>query len=278
MDTSWAGGACQRWHARQHSWRHVWEGGFDRRRYDVVPIGELDAMAYVERHHYSGSYPAASQRYGLFERDQLVGVAVLSVPVRAAVLTGVFPKLAAYQESLELGRLVLADAVPANAESWMLARVFELAQREGVRGIVSFSDPMPRRRVDGTLIMPGHVGIVYQALNARYLGRGRARWVTLLPDATVLNDRAIAKVKGQERGHEYVERRLVALGAPSPAAYGDPSLWLADALAAIGARRVKHHGNHRYAFVLGTPTERRSVARMIPLQRLPYPKSVDRAA
>jgi hypothetical protein len=277
LDLFPASAFCERWTDRRHSWRHVSEGGFDRSRYEVAAIDELVARAYVERHHYSGSYPASSQRYGIFERGELAGVAVLSVPVRAEVLTGVFPDLVPYAESLELGRLVLADRVPANAESWMLARVWELAVAEGIRGIVSFSDPMPRAAGD-RLIMPGHVGIIYQSSNALYLGRGRARWLHLLPDATTLNDRAIAKVKSQDRGHEYVERRLVAFGARMIEWGENPSDWLAEALETIGVRRIKHRGNHRYAFALGTPAERRSVFRMIPIERRAYPKTVDKAA
>lgn len=268
--------ACQRWTERRHSWRHTSEGGFDRTRYEVATIDEQSARAYVLRHHYSGSYPAALHRFGIFERGELQGVAVLSVPVRAAVLTGVFPDLEPYAESAELGRLVLADAVPANAESWMLARCWELAAQAGIRGIVSFSDPMPRRTVEGAIVLPGHVGTVYQSKNAAYLGRGRGRFLTLLPDATVLNDRAIAKVKTQTKGHEYVERRLVAMGAPGLT--GDPSAWLTVALVAIGARRVRHQGNHRYAFCLGGPAERRRLARAIPIERQEYPKAVDEAA
>lgn len=268
---------CQRWNQRQASWRHVSDGGFDQRHYDVAPVDELVARTYVTQHHYSASYPAASQRYGLFERGDLRGVAVLSIPVRSEVLTGVFPDLVPYTESLELGRLVLADAVPANAESWMLARVFEQAADAGISGIVSFSDPMPRA-TSGRIIMPGHVGIIYQSSNALYLGRGRARWITLLPDGTVLNDRAVAKIKAQDQGHEYVERKLVAFGARAPRACEDPSAWLAEALETIGTRRVKHRGNHRYSFCLGGPAERRRVARMIPLKRRAYPKSIDQAA
>lgn len=267
---------CERWRDRQHSWRHTSEGGFDARHYDVAPIGEQVARAYVEQHHYSASYPAASRRYGLFEHGQLCGVAVLSVPVREEVLTGTFPDLVPYTESLELGRLVLADAVPANAESWMLARVFERAHAEGTRGIVSFSDPLPRQRADGSIVMPGHVGIIYQASNAAYLGRGRARWITVLPDATVLNDRAMAKVKSQQRGHEYVERRLIGFGARPPRAFEDMATWLAEALAMIGAHRLKHSGNHRYAFTLGTPRERKIIR--LGFERQQYPKSIDRAA
>jgi hypothetical protein len=139
----------------------------------------------VCRHHYSASYPAAHLAWGLFTDDEtlvddgpLVGVAVLSVPMRAAVLTNVFPELEPFTESLELGRFVLTDAVPANAESWFLAQVWRQAAAAGLRGIVTFADPLQRQRTvadvdeDGQpitrieTITPGHVGVIYQATNA----------------------------------------------------------------------------------------------------------------
>ncbi|MBV8979966.1 MAG: hypothetical protein JO086_03610, partial [Acidimicrobiia bacterium] len=73
---------CQRWGQRRHSWRHRSEGGFDASLYTVEPIGELVAKSYVIDHHYSGTYPAASRRFGLFLDDLLVGVAVFGIPVR----------------------------------------------------------------------------------------------------------------------------------------------------------------------------------------------------
>jgi hypothetical protein len=44
--------------------------------------------------HYSGTYPAAVHRYGLWEGPRLAGVAVLGVPTSAATLTNLFPELA----------------------------------------------------------------------------------------------------------------------------------------------------------------------------------------
>jgi hypothetical protein len=70
----------------------------------------------------------------------------------------------------------------------------------------------------------------------------------------------------------------VAFGARARRAFEDPSAWLAEALTTIGVRRVKHLGNHRYAFSLGAPAERRRVTRMIPLDRQLYPKTIDLAA
>ena len=65
----------------------------------MAPIpDDATARACCQRHHFSDTYPAGRLRYGLYERGgALVGVVVLSVPARAAVLTGVFPHLAPYQ-------------------------------------------------------------------------------------------------------------------------------------------------------------------------------------
>ncbi|MGH7748968.1 MAG: hypothetical protein ACREQ5_30020, partial [Candidatus Dormibacteria bacterium] len=109
---------------------------------------------------------------------------------------------------------MLDQDVKANGETWMMSRVFEDAALAGIRGVVSFSDPVARRRSDGTIVFPGHLGIVYQAKGAVYTGRGTARTLTVLPDGSVFNDRAASKVRSQDRGHEHVERRLVELGAP----------------------------------------------------------------
>lgn len=182
-------------------------------------------------------------------------------------------RLRATRASLELGRLVLADRVLANGESWFLGQVFRLAAQQGVRGVVSFSDPVARRDASGRLVFPGHVGIVYQSSNAIYAGRGTARTILVLPDGRVLNERALSKRRTLEVGHEYVEQLLRRFGAP-PRRGVTPSAWVPRVLAAAGVRRLSHPGNHRYLFRLGNRASRRSIA--IALPSLPYPKATDR--
>ncbi len=207
-----------RWNvSRVQTWRRPEDGGFNPGRYGVAQLLEAEAKAYVEGRHYSGSYPAARLRYGLYDLagdcPELAGVAVLSVPASRRVLSSVFPGLEPYEESLELGRFVLDDSVASNGESWFLAQAFRLAAEDGIRGVVSFSDPVPRTTAGGSVIMPGHVGTIYQASNATHTGRGTPRTLALLPDGTVFSDRAKQKIRKGERGHEYAERRLVELGA-----------------------------------------------------------------
>lgn len=263
---------CQRWRDRRHQFRDAAiEAGFDRSVYDVEPVSEQVARSFVVQHHYSGSYPAASQRYGLVERGELVGVAVLSVPCRREVLSTAFPQLEPYGESLELGRFVLLDRAPANTETFFLARAFELAAQDGVRGVVSYSDPMPRVTGSGEVVFAGHIGTIYQASNAHYTGTGTPRTIYLLPDGSVFSDRAISKIRAQERGHEYAEAMLVRWGARVRRAGERPHSWLAEAFDQVGMRRVRHPGNHRYLFALGDRRARRSVA--IGYAQVPYPKA-----
>jgi hypothetical protein len=113
---------CQRWRDGKSSWRHRSEGGFNARSYEVAPLDDRTAKAYVERHHYSGTYVASRLRYGMWERHgALVGAAVLGIPVRSAVLTRPLPELEPYVESLDLGRFVLADRVPGNGDFFQLS-------------------------------------------------------------------------------------------------------------------------------------------------------------
>lgn len=261
---------CQRWRSGEHSWRHLSQGGFDRRLYDVGEIDERAAKAWVRAWHYSGTYPASALRFGLFDRGSLVGVAVLSVPVQRAVLTSVFPDFQPYVESLELGRFVLADRVPANGETFFLARVFDLAGKRGVRGVLAFSDPVARRRTSGEVVFVGHWGGIYQAGNAVYLGRTRARVVLLLPDGTVLNERAASKARSLDVGHEYVERQLRRFGAASRRDNESGSAWLERALREAGVRRLFHRGCHRYAWIVERPRRQWYVA-----GDLAYPKGIE---
>ncbi|HEY5246718.1 MAG TPA: hypothetical protein VIJ60_13690, partial [Acidimicrobiales bacterium] len=85
---------------------------------------------------------------------------------------------------------------------------------------------------------------------------------------------ALTKVRTGERGTDYVERRLVAYGARPLRAGDDRRRWVLDALDAVGARRVRHRGNHRFAFAIGR--SRGDRRRLVPaMTSLPYPKARD---
>lgn len=246
---------CQRWRERRASYRPAGET-IRTSEYDVAPIAaDAIAKAFVQAHHYSGTYPAARFRVGLYHRGELAGVAVFSHPCSDHVLTRVFPHVPA-RSSVELGRFVLLDEVPANGETWFLARALEHVRAAGVVGVVSFSDPITRTALDGQVVHPGHVGTIYQASNARFLGRGAAGVIRVLPDATVMSARAIAKIRNDERGWASSAARLEEHGAgAAPLELEARRVWLHDALERC-TRRLRHPGNFRYAFALDRHAQR----------------------
>ncbi len=229
----------------------------DPKRYGVDVIHcYRQAKPFVIEHHYSGTFPATRLSCGLFRNgpagtSQLVGVCAFSVPVNNASVS-LHTGLNDPTNGVDLGRLVLLDDVEANGESWFVSRAFSLLRqvKPGIQSVIAYSDPMPRYGQDGTILMPGHCGLVYQALSARFRGCSKARVLTLLPTGHVLSPRAVSKIRAQETGAAYAERQLMDAGAP-PRGLGErPDDWLyrLDRLGFFA--RVKHPGNLVYTFAL----------------------------
>lgn len=246
---------CQRWREHRESYRPAGEP-IDPSRYGVEIVEKTDAKRFVVAHHYQGNYPAQRLAVGLFRSrawitSELVGVAVFSVPGSEAVLPCWFPDVA--DDAAELGRFVLLDEVPANGETWFLARALRAVKRElRLRAILSFSDPMQRVSIlDGHVVTPGHIGTIYQAHNAAYMGRGTARTEILLPSGEVFSEQDRCKIRGDKRGAAAAYRRLMAWGAPARQPFEDGKAYLARALADTSIfRRVRHPGRLAYGWRL----------------------------
>lgn len=253
---------AQRWRDRSSSFRPAGEQ-IQTAAYEVAELSsDKTARAFVEAHHYSASYPAARFRFGLYRAGQLEGVAVFSVPCNDKALA-IFP--GERLQSVELGRFVLLDEVAGNGETWFLARCFEQLRAKQLVGVLSFSDPVPRQTSTGAAIFAGHVGTIYQAHNAVFLGRSTVRTLRLLPSGKVFSSRTAQKIRAQERGWRYAVDELVAAGASSPGPADDLGAWLREQLPAV-TRTLRHPGNFRYAWTLQKRDRRHLGA------GLPYPK------
>ena len=265
---------CQRWRKRRDSYRPAGEP-IDTTKYGVEVIEEKAAKAFVIGHHYSASYPASRFRAGLFRTtranvSELVGTAVFSVPMQRRVIPcyapGTLPN-----DGIELGRFVLLDDVPANGESWFLARAFKLLKQElDLKVVVAYSDPTPRTTSTGYEIKPGHVGTIYQAYNGKYLGRANGEKLTLAADGTVISRRSLSKIKNEERSAGYAYRKLIEKGAPKRQPLEDSRAYVERVLSSGVFRQVKHPGNHVYAWPLVKKVEMRSSH--------PYPKQHQQAS
>ena len=252
---------CQRWRQGRDSYRPAGEP-IDTRRYGVEVVPFAKAKAFVTEHHYSSSYPATRQQVGLFHvqrlgHPELVGVAAFSVPMQQRVipaLSGQPPEL-----GVELGRLVLLDAVPANGESWFLGQAFQVVRQElpEVRAIVAYSDPLERTTADGSVIKRGHVGTIYHAHNAVPLGRGRSETLILAPTGEVVSRRALSKLRNGEQGEAYAYRQLQTWGAPKRQPLESGRAYVKRALAEGPFRRLRHPGNFRFGWAVGDRRQRR---------------------
>lgn len=258
----------QRWRDRSASYRPAGEV-IDTAAYEVAAIiDDTTARAFVVREHYSRTYPAARRRFGLYHRGELAGVAVFSVPARDEVLR---PLPGGRDVACDLGRLVLLDHVPANGETWFVARCRDLLAREGFEGCVMFSDPYPRTKRDGSVVFGGHIGTIYQGLGAVALDRSHPDTVYLLDDGRSFPRRALDKIRTRDTGWRYAVAQLVSAGAPAPTD-DDLGTWLARVLA-LHTRKVRHPGNLKYVMPF-TPAAKRAVHRAVGVGR-PYPKLCD---
>lgn len=238
---------------------------------DVIPCYGV-AKPFVEQHHYSSSFPATRLSCGLFRNEggksSLVGVASFSVSMNSAA----GPKYTGLNEgsSVELGRLVLLDHIEGNAESWFMSRAFSLLRSEkpAIEAVYAYSDPVPRLDPDQGVIMPGHIGEIYQALNADCRGRSRPRTHYTTPDQRLFSERALSKIRLEERGSDYAEKDLLERGAPDRLTGESGRDWIGRLIdmGFLGTRR--HPGNWIYAFGL----TRKAKARSRSMPSVAYPR------
>lgn len=255
----------QRWVERNGVWvpeRHV----CDVKKLEVAVIpDDTTAKDFVLAHHYSGSYPAARLRVGLYEAGELVGVAVYSTPSNQSVIPCWADRPA--EEGVELGRFVLLDRVGFNAESWFWSRARRMVRRHlpEVGVILAYSDPIARETLDGEVVLPGHVGTIYQATNGAYLGRATARTLYLDVWGRVVSPRSISKILGGERGEAYATAQLEEATRTTRRDGESKRQWVERAKRQL--RKVRHTGNHVYLWGV---TKRDAV----PASKT-YPKQVD---
>lgn len=267
----------QRWKNRRTSFRGDL-AVIDPSEHSVDVIGcHSQAKPFVEEHHYSESFPATRLSCGLFRNSdsgsRLVGVASFSVsmnPSAGAKYTGL-----SGNSSVELGRLVLLDEVEGNGESWFLSRAFSLLRSEkpDIEAVYAYSDPMPRRDNEGRIIMPGHVGEVYQALSAQCRGKTKGRYHFIAPDGKMISERSLSKIRNLECGHEYAAKQIVNHGASPREVHEEPTEWIARLITEGEITKRKHPGNWVYSF--GLTKKAKSRSRKIPISDRPKKTQFD---
>ncbi len=151
-------------------------------RLELVP--QAVAAALFVRWHYLHSAPAGVKlAFGVFAESRLGGALALNAgPINGWRLVAG----AGRTDCLCLARLWLADDLPPNSESRVLALMVRLLRRHTrVRFLLSYADPAA-----------GHVGTIYQAAGWLYTGTAEAQPLMALGGGRPRHTRSIASALG----------------------------------------------------------------------------------
>lgn len=190
--------------------------------------------------HYSGVMPDSCQEaFGAFNSmGGLIGACAYgqggNQKTAAAIIPGCNSK-----NARELIRVWVHPKAPKNTASKMISKTFKLLPNE-VKLIVTFADSGQN-----------HLGIIYQALNFKYLG---------------LSNQGI-RYK-DSHGVEVTARLANVYKKRNPDLYGDKSL--KEIREMLGWKPVISHQKHRYAIGIGS--EKRKINKVLNSISLPYPK------
>lgn len=130
--------------------------------FTITKIEKSEAVKFVGLYHYLGPVNFFSEfQYGLFYKNNMVGVAAYAQPQGAMAIKGWFPnnQIKDTHEVMELQRLAMLPQINGfNATSYLLSHSIKMIAKEGVRAIITLADSTR------------HVGSIYQVTNFKYYG------------------------------------------------------------------------------------------------------------
>jgi len=130
-----------------------WDDGIRRLKNEFVE-------EFLLKNHYLKTLPIGTTNYGLIKNGNLVGVAAIGSPSNPGVAGSIFGE-DKIKQVMELRRFALVPGLEKNTASEFLSGVIKMIRVDfkDVWGLISFADPEQ-----------GHLGIIYQAVGALYLG------------------------------------------------------------------------------------------------------------
>lgn len=199
----------------------------------VAPMPLRIAKLPLIANHYLHSVPGGTLlAFGVFLLARLVGALTLGVGPKNGhrLVGGAVP-----DDVITLSRLWLADELPPNSESRVIAIVLRsLRKHTSFRFVLAYADPSV-----------GHVGTVYQASGWLYTGLSEPMPLYDLGDGVLRHSRSFAHAYGTH-SLRYFRKRGIAV------------------------RVVEQGAKHRYLFPLDP-----SVRDRLTVPVLPYPKRED---
>ena len=214
--------------------------------YDIKKISWKLAKEYIIKNHYSHSFnPSSKPRFGLFDKEHLIGVLVFACPSSENIRKSIFGE--EYRKNvIELSRLHIKDCTPKNTESWFISRCLKQLQNDmsNIRAVVSFADSTV-----------GHKGTIYRATNALFYGMSAK--ATFYKDA----NGALRHPYQSGTGKIFIDGKHVI------------NIKKKDAIK-LGWKPVKRQAKYRYLWLIGNRREKRDFKRLLKINILPYPKEI----
>lgn len=142
---------------------------------EIIPTDKKQVQSFILK-HYLGTWPVGIKKiYGIKRKsnNSMIGMAIYGNPMQSA--TKVAEPEVSPDQALELKRLFIED-VPdlPNIESYVIAQTLRFIKQEfpDIKVVITFADEKA-----------GHIGSIYQATNAIYLGKtgsGKHKYVYIL--------------------------------------------------------------------------------------------------
>ena len=165
----------------------------------VRPIPHKAAKALLVR-HYLHTMPGGTRlAFGVFSGKRLMGAVTLGVgPFNVHRLVAGSTR----DDCLVLSRLWLADDLPKNSESRVLAVILRSIGRDtSVKFLVTYADPTA-----------GHVGTIYQATGWLYTGMSEPSVLYDIGDGVLRNSRTLGHAYGTRSSRYFSEHSVELKG------------------------------------------------------------------
>lgn len=156
----------------------------------VKTINNKDSYPYLLEIHYAKRIPSISYCFGLFSKEELIGVVTYGTPASATLRRGIAGD-DFKGHILELNRLCLKYN-RKNEASFLVGRSLRILPKNKI--IISFADTLQK-----------HVGTVYQACNFKYYGLSAKRTDWAIKGMEHLHGQTIADIsRGQKNRSEFM--------------------------------------------------------------------------
>jgi hypothetical protein len=127
---------------------------------EVRKISYNDVKYLILNVHYARRMPSISFSYGLFQKDEMVGIVTYGSPASPYLCKGVCG-VEYRQDVIELNRLVLVNN-KKNEASYLISNSLKMLPKPKI--VVSYADTAQK-----------HCGVVYQATNFLFTGTSKPR-------------------------------------------------------------------------------------------------------